>query len=498
MNNTTIPRPQRSDKGRIVGEFYPLQRAELLALRDSDLARGPFYVHLCMRFENPWCDRPFAISVGQFCKRWHIPESNFYRAISKLQEMQILDWEPREIFFYWKSPTSENQFPVVGDSPSSGSNSPSSGSEIPSSESNSPSSGNLRSPEPLIDKAFSDDEIQTIQINSEPIHTYLDENDESEKQLLIQEPKSQSPTTLLNQSESSQQNKLTRIDPFFARRPKPQEIEWDWVPDGEWKIDGKLDANFVDWHARRWMQKYGAIDIHEARKNVRAYYRNDPRRLADDWQEYHEATLHKAANIATRQSNGINVPEAEKAAIAKHQAALQPTDKSVVKPQYEEVKQYVSVNSEQLKSENKPILCAEKEIDWDALADESRQWEAEQTRIPEGAENPQAYINTVRPEDSDYWRRFSEQRQSSSIIPIDIPTSEAEARKLVADAIANIKPMPKFSRAERYAQTRLQHWNNLLQTGIPSVIADVERQVAAAGLIIVDGCVVSAEDIGNE
>ncbi|MDY6901173.1 MAG: hypothetical protein SWZ49_24285, partial [Cyanobacteriota bacterium] len=37
-----------------------------------------------------------------------------------------------------------------------------------------------------------------------------------------------------------------------------------WIPDGIWKINGKLDPNFVDWLAIDWQKAYGG-DIHKKR-----------------------------------------------------------------------------------------------------------------------------------------------------------------------------------------------------------------------------------------
>ena len=516
MTQINIPRPQRNDKGRILGEFYPLQRAELLALRDSDLARGPFYVHLCMRFENPWCDRSFAVSVTQFCKRWHIPESNFYRSIGKLQEMQILDWEPREIFFYWKSPTSENQFPLVGDSPSSGSeiptsesNSPSNGSEIPTSESNSPSSENLRSPESLSDKDSSSNETQIIQTTSDSYHTYP-ESQESEKTqketnlntiaLLSVEPKS------LHQTDKPSSGSIipsARADKFFtglqdweksylnwAKTVHPAlvwaENETPWLEPPTRNQRVNFHKAMLEWHGRRWMQQFNKPDLYAAIADFRSSLLNNPDKIAGRWDEYQSHHCHKLTTTTARINAGINVAQSEMQQFAKHQRAFSGLENNTT----------VVVDDKVLAAARTDIksIAPEREIDWSAISESTQQWETEQVaQIPEGAENPQAYINTVKPEDSDFWQRIHEQQQSSSIVPTNIPTSELEARNLVAEAIANIKPMPKFSRAERHAQTRLQHWNNLLQTNIPSVITDVERQVKAAGLAVVDGCVVELE-----
>ncbi|MBD2437385.1 hypothetical protein [Nostoc sp. FACHB-110] len=492
MTQINIPRPTRNEKGKIVGEFYPLQKAELLALRKSRYISSTAYVHLALRYENPWCDGEIEIDADRFCKEWDVSRSRFYGAISRLETDNIIITSKGKFFLLWSDPNSGTDSQFWDENPNFGNEVPELGQDSQSWENN-PKVGNDQPPETLTDKAFKKDETQTYKTTPDLIQTFSD--GESQKQDDVDATESQR-TTLLNQKDSLQTNKPTRNDPFYARRPKPQEIEWDWVPEGEWKVDGKLDANFVDWHARRWMQKYGAIDIHEARKNVRAYYRNDPRRLADDWQEYHEATLHKATNIALRQSNGINVPEQEKTAILKHQAALHPSDKSVVRSQYEEVKQYVpSVDPEKLFINSQstiPMIAAEKEIDWDALEQQTEEWEKTQIDIPVDesgfTENGEAYKNNVRTEDRDFWANLHKPK-SDSVQPVITSTSITE---LVA-----AKSMPTWDRQkekeQKRAQTRVEYWNNLLATGMPSVMAEAERQATNAGYIIVDNQVVRTE-----
>ncbi|MBD2488989.1 hypothetical protein [Aulosira sp. FACHB-615] len=492
MTHINIPRPTRNEKGKIVGEFYPLQKSELLALRKSRYISSTAYVHLALRYENPWCDGEIEIDADRFCKEWDVSRSRFYGAIARLESDNVLITSKGKFFLLWSNPNFETDSQPWENNPKVGTVIPELGQDSQPWENN-PNSGITQSPEALTNKAFKNKEIQTIQTNPDLIQTLSDGDGKKQTNDVIESLA----TTLLNQKESVPTDKPTRIDPFFTRRRSPQEIEWDWVPDGEWKLDGKLDANFVDWHARRWMQKYGALDIHEARKNVRAYYRNDPRRLADDWQEYHEATLHKATNIAIRQSNGINVPEQEKMSIVKHQAALRPSGKSVVRSQYEEVKQYVpSVDPEKLfiNSETDiPMIAAEKEVDWDVLGQQTEEWEKEQIDIPVDesgfVENGEAYKNNVKAEDRDFWANLHNSR-SSNVNP-------APATPISITQLTTAKSMPTWDRQkekeQKRAQTRVEYWNNLLATGMPSVMAEAERQALAAGYLIIDNQAVKPE-----
>ncbi len=83
---------------KIDGEFYPLQKEELIALRRSRLINNAAFVHLALRYENPFCappsgslrDRPIEIIPKQFAFRWGIPESSVYEAIAKLKKAGAL------------------------------------------------------------------------------------------------------------------------------------------------------------------------------------------------------------------------------------------------------------------------------------------------------------------------------------------------------------------------------------------------------------------------
>lgn len=88
-----IPKPQRDDTRKVTGEFYPLQKAELIALREAKLINNAAFVHLALRFENPWCDRKITVIPKEFGMRWGIPESSVYEAIAKLKAAGFLpEW----------------------------------------------------------------------------------------------------------------------------------------------------------------------------------------------------------------------------------------------------------------------------------------------------------------------------------------------------------------------------------------------------------------------
>ena len=63
---TQIPTPQRTHNQKVLGEFYPLQKQELMALRKAKLINNMAYVHLALRFENRMCARPVEVIPKEF------------------------------------------------------------------------------------------------------------------------------------------------------------------------------------------------------------------------------------------------------------------------------------------------------------------------------------------------------------------------------------------------------------------------------------------------
>ena len=96
-----IPKPQRDDEGKVQGEFYPLQKAELVALRKAKLINNAAFVHLALRYENPWCDRKITVIPKEFAMRWQMPESSVYEAIAKLKEASAINIKSGRITIEW-------------------------------------------------------------------------------------------------------------------------------------------------------------------------------------------------------------------------------------------------------------------------------------------------------------------------------------------------------------------------------------------------------------
>jgi hypothetical protein len=96
-----IPMPRKDSQGKIEGEFYPLQKAELIALHKAKLINNAAFVHLALRYENPYCDRPIEAIPKEFALRWSMPESSVYEAIAKLKEKGILNIKTGRVVVQW-------------------------------------------------------------------------------------------------------------------------------------------------------------------------------------------------------------------------------------------------------------------------------------------------------------------------------------------------------------------------------------------------------------
>ena len=101
-----IPTPLRNNN-KVKGEFYPLQKQELIALRKAKLINNTAFVHLALRYENPFCDRPVQIIPKEFALSWNIPESSIYKAIAQLKKLGLILIKSGKLLIEWISKSEE-------------------------------------------------------------------------------------------------------------------------------------------------------------------------------------------------------------------------------------------------------------------------------------------------------------------------------------------------------------------------------------------------------
>ncbi|MFM7383387.1 MAG: hypothetical protein ACKO1W_10120, partial [Microcystaceae cyanobacterium] len=99
-----------------------------------------------------------------------------------------------------------------------------------------------------------------------------------------------------------------------------QQRAFDWLPEGPWNLDGKLDPNFRDWLAGKWLAEYGK-DIHTQRANVLSHFKKDPANLPIRWEQYQGEYLDRFTNTQILLDNGIEIkPEYQETLIANQRA----------------------------------------------------------------------------------------------------------------------------------------------------------------------------------
>jgi hypothetical protein len=96
---------------------------------------------------------------------------------------------------------------------------------------------------------------------------------------------------------------------------------FDWLPDGPWSIEGKLDPNFRDWLAKNWQKRYGG-DFHDKQADVLAHFRKDPANLPIRWEQYQKEFIHRVENTQMRLANGCQIPEDQQQNLITHQRAV--------------------------------------------------------------------------------------------------------------------------------------------------------------------------------
>ena len=95
----------------------------------------------------------------------------------------------------------------------------------------------------------------------------------------------------------------------------------NWIPDGAWKVDGKLDPNFVLWLAQDWQKAYGG-DISKKKADVQRHFKKHPANIAISWSQYRDEQHQRYTNAALRMENGIQIKPDEQDSLLIHQRAL--------------------------------------------------------------------------------------------------------------------------------------------------------------------------------
>ena len=66
--------------------FIQITLEELLELRKAGVLSTQTYITMCLKFEQPYMDKPLTINVDEFTKKWGINKRTYYKCINKLKE----------------------------------------------------------------------------------------------------------------------------------------------------------------------------------------------------------------------------------------------------------------------------------------------------------------------------------------------------------------------------------------------------------------------------
>lgn len=93
---------------------------------------------------------------------------------------------------------------------------------------------------------------------------------------------------------------------YSAARTKKSTKNFNWLPEGPWNLDGKLDPNFVDYIAKDWVKRFGG-DIHAKRADVLSHFKKDPANLAIRWEQYRSEFVDRVQNAKILLSKGVSM-----------------------------------------------------------------------------------------------------------------------------------------------------------------------------------------------
>ena len=267
--------------------FFKLTTEISQIVRKANLTAAQLKIWLYFTEIDPFGDNyielPELIEIQQECG--DISQKTFYRAIAKFKELNLFDFQYNKAFI-------RNQ------------------------QSNGTKVKNVQAKDKNVQ--VEDKNVQVEDKNVQPtiyteIQTLLDSNAHEEKKAIATlDPATTSPT--LSEIPKIKIDSLVKAQsgngenfPAAAVDLKNPEIKvFDWLPDGPWKIDGKLDPNFRDFVANDWLKRFGG-DIHCKRADVLSHFKKDPANLPIRWEQYQSEYLNRYENTQILLSNGIEI-----------------------------------------------------------------------------------------------------------------------------------------------------------------------------------------------
>ena len=285
-----------------MARFFKLTTEISQIVRKANLTAAQLKIWLYFTEIDPFGDNyielPELFEIQQECG--DISQKTFYRAIAKFKELNLFDFQYNKAFI-------RNQ------------------------QSNGTKVKNVQAKDKNVQ--VENKNVQAEDKNVQPtiyteIETLSDCNAHEEKKAIaILETATTKPT--LSEIPKTKIDSLVKTEsgngenfPAAAVDLKKLEIKvFDWLPDGPWKLDGKLDPNFRDFVANDWLKRFGG-DIHCKRADVLSHFKKDPANLPIRWEQYQSEYLNRYESTQILLSNGVGIPEEYQDRLIANQRAI--------------------------------------------------------------------------------------------------------------------------------------------------------------------------------
>ena len=370
-----------------MARFFKLTTEISQIVRKANLTAAQLKIWLYFTEIDPFGDNyielPELIEIQQECG--DISQKTFYRAIAKFKELNLFDFQYNKAFIR---------------------NQQSNGTKVKNVQ---VEDKNVQAEDKNVQ--VEDKNVQAEDKNVQPtiyteIQTFSDSNAHEEKKAITTlETATTKPT--LSEIPKIKIDSLAKTEsgngenfPAAAVDLKKSEIKvFDWLPDGPWKLDGKLDPNFRDFVANDWLKRFGG-DIHSKRADVLSHFKKDPANLPIRWEQYQSEYLNRYESTQILLLNGVEIkPEYQDRLIANQRAI-----------------------TAQLPQELNPVLQPQ------AIAPQLPASSTPDLSLSKILELPQA----VKTEDGQTFKVFR-------AADIEIPPEQAKAnREFLSDAIKNV------------------------------------------------------------
>ncbi|MEB3191147.1 MAG: hypothetical protein VKL42_12470 [Snowella sp.] len=291
-------------------------------------------------FGEKYIDMPDTLTILEACD---IGKTTFYAAIAKFQELEMFDFQDKGFSFRNRManpdtvecPKSRKIFRNLGkEIPKNRkgfrktgkvSEKPNSNSEKPNSDSEKPNSNSEISESTIYTEfqislsEYSEGEREEI-FQGDHIHIQTQPESLVEDTNVLTDSLAD-PKGLGEEKFSAAAATITvPIKPVpKPNRPGTPKIT-DWIPEGPWKTEGKLDVNFRDWLAQCWVNEYGG-KLYKRQADVLSHFKKDPNNLPIAWEQYQNEFLKRYQNTQILLDNGVEIePEYQQTLIANQRA----------------------------------------------------------------------------------------------------------------------------------------------------------------------------------